>query len=108
MSFAAQQTRAFSTNSCSLMTNPFVLNDSFVHYDTKKEATLSFSIVLNVVGTWWSEMTVAASCYGVIFVFGLNMTKLIFPIKRNVLFYGNCKIVVFVLNEEIEVLFYGM
>ena len=62
-----------------LMTNPFVLNDSFVHYSTKKEATLSISTVLNavgtLVGTWWSEMTVAVSCYGVFFVFGLNMTK---------------------------------
>ena len=45
-------------------------------------------------------MTVAASCYGV--VFGLNMTKLFFPIKKNVLFYGNCKIVVFGLNDEID------
>ena len=58
-------------------------------------------------------MTVAGSCYGAIFVFGLNMTKLIFPIKRNVLFYVICKIVVLGFNEEIDfykkqaVLFYG-
>ena len=61
--------------------------------------------MLNAVGTWWSEMTVAASCYGVIFVSGLNMTKLIFPIKRNVLFQIMViakLLYVFGLNEEIE------